>query len=160
MPQSMTGFGRGHFEAQGRELTVEIRSVNHRYCDIRVNLPADLSRFSGGLERELRGRFVRGRLEVQVSTLRRSEGAAAPQIDGDLARSYLNAYRQVAEELGLEGQIDLRFVLEAPGVVSGPEVDEEEGVLQEVLMGAFESGAERARTDAADRGRAPDPSGR
>ncbi|MBX2813042.1 MAG: YicC family protein [Myxococcales bacterium] len=139
MLQSMTGFGRGDAEKEGYKITVEIRSLNHRYCDIRTSLPPQLMRSGGVMERQIRGRFSRGRLEGNVSLLRAPTAGAAPQLNVELARSYFLAYRRLATELGMVDEVGLQMVLNAPGVVVIPQDDELEAEgLQALLLEALE----------------------
>lgn len=134
MPSSMTGFGRGQAEAGGREVTAEIRSVNHRFLDIRSALPPELVRHGHEIERRLRERFARGRIEVQVGITRTPALSAPPSIDHRLARAYLERYRALAAALDLDLQVDLQLLLQAPGVVTVPEPEDAAESVGEALL--------------------------
>lgn len=114
----MTGFGRGDVTQPGFELTVEIRSVNHRYLELRVLMPPEMSAFVGDVEQRLRGRLARGRIDVQaVWSGEAARAMSQPEVDLARARAFLSAYREVGESLGLSSQVELRSIIEAPGVI-------------------------------------------
>jgi uncharacterized protein (TIGR00255 family) len=135
---SMTGFGRASLPVDACAFQVEVRSVNHRYLDVRVRLP----RLLAGLEAEVRGRvqrrFGRGKLEVAVLS---PEGASPARLEIDLeaAREYARAAQRLRETDGLEGGLDVASVLGLPGVARfvEPEFGEEE--LGRALAAALDS---------------------
>ena len=137
MLQSMTGFGRGQSEADHLELVVEIRSLNHRYCDVRTTLPPQWARFSAALERKVRERFARGRIEVHVSVSRASEQGRPVEINEQLAASYLEAYRSIASSLRIDANIDLRMLLDSPGVIAPRSDGLAEEIPEDCLMSAM-----------------------
>lgn len=103
--ESMTGYGSGQRPLRGGTLTVEARSVNHRYLEASVRGP----RWSLSLESEVReaikARFARGRFDVY---LRLDEGAnGAPALDPAAARAVADSLRALGRELGLPGEVDL-----------------------------------------------------
>lgn len=145
MPNSMTGFGRGSATTEGgREVTVEVRSVNHRYCDVRVVAPSELTAKTAEVERAVRARFSRGRFDVQVSLSTAGGHGPRPTIDVGAARRYLEAMRDLARALELDPRVTLEQVAGSPGVIGlapddgdaailEPAVDEALGVALEGL---------------------------
>ncbi|MGD8374553.1 MAG: YicC/YloC family endoribonuclease [Acidobacteriota bacterium] len=133
MIRSMTGFGRGERRTRALQVTADARSVNHRFLDVRIKLPAE----AGDLETELRrrvGRYIRrGRVEVAV-TLQRDAGQARVQVDGDLVRGYLAAARAIQRETGVPGDVQLSMMLQLPGAVK---VDSSRAVLTGRESGAI-----------------------
>ncbi len=97
--RSMTGFGRGATAAGTTRVVAEVRSVNHKYADVRVSLPQELAGLAGEVEGKLRARFARGRVEVAVRLEGPSGGGL--RLDRDLARSVLIALEELRAELGL-----------------------------------------------------------
>ena len=138
MLQSMTGFGRGQVEQGAHKITVEIRSLNHRYCDVRAVLPPSLVRFASSVERKIKARFSRGRLEANVSFERTQEGVSLPKLDISLAQGYLEAYTHLAKSLQIDPQVDLHLLLDAPGVVTHSNTHEEETGLEAPLLEAID----------------------
>ncbi len=116
MIRSMTGFGAGRGSAAGEEMDVEVRSVNHKYCEVKARLPRELSALEHEVVRAVKERLARGGVEV---TVRRSTpgGAVAPRVDVALAESYARAFAELQARVGLPGPVTLADVLGAEGVV-------------------------------------------
>jgi uncharacterized protein (TIGR00255 family) len=139
MIRSMTGFGQSSAELAGVRLIIELRSVNHRYADIRFRLPSDLAAMEGDLRRRIKGRVSRGRVEVAVRVERLEGATSGPMFNGALLDEVLAAAHRLAGEHELSGQLDLATVLSMPGMFrqDTPEIlwGEEE---QKRLLGAFD----------------------
>jgi uncharacterized protein (TIGR00255 family) len=117
MIRSMTGFGAGR-AAQGDEaLEVEARSVNHKFCEVKVRSPRELAGLESEVVRAVKDRLARGGVDVSI---RRSgaRGALAPRVDITLAAEYARAFGELKARLGLAGEVELAQVLAAEGVVS------------------------------------------
>jgi uncharacterized protein (TIGR00255 family) len=116
MIRSMTGFGAGRAEREGEEIDVEVRSVNHKFCEVKVRTPRELAALELEAARLVKERLARGGIEV---ALRRTGGASgfAPRIDAGLAESYARAFRELQARLGLPGTLSLADVIGADGVV-------------------------------------------
>lgn len=117
MPLSMTGYGAASAESADRRFEVELRSVNHRYCDVRTHLPSELAALSKPLEDYVRKQVTRGRVDVSVQIELRSTEALRPHVDLDRARMYFEACREVADALELPLTIGAEQVLEASGAI-------------------------------------------
>jgi uncharacterized protein (TIGR00255 family) len=116
MIRSMTGFGSGRGSAGGEELDVEIRSVNHKFCEVKVRLPRELAALEVDAARLVRERLARGGVDV---TARRAggAGAVAPRVDVALAEGYARAFAEVKARLALPGEVTLADVVAADGVI-------------------------------------------
>jgi uncharacterized protein (TIGR00255 family) len=116
MIRSMTGFGAGRAPDQGDEIDVEIRSVNHKFCEVKVRLPRELAPLEHEVVRAVKGRLARGGVDVSI---RRGQGRATltPRVDLDLACEYARAFGALQAQLGLPGSLTLADVLQAEGVV-------------------------------------------
>ncbi len=116
MIRSMTGFGAGRATRAGEEIGAEIRSVNHKFCEVKVRLPRELASLEVEIGRTVKERLARGGVEV---ALRRNaaRGAVAPRVDAALAGEYARAFAAVRAQLGLTGEVSLAAVLAAEGVV-------------------------------------------
>jgi uncharacterized protein (TIGR00255 family) len=116
MIRSMTGFGAGRGATAGEEIDVEVRSVNHKYCEVKVRLPRELASLEQEAVRVVKDRLARGGVDVSV---RRTAlgGSVAPQVDVALAESYARAFAEVQARLGLPGAVTLGDVLSAEGVI-------------------------------------------
>lgn len=116
MIRSMTGFGAGRGEHAEEAVDAEIRSVNHKYCEVKVRLPRELASLEHEVVRAVKERIARGGIDV---TLRRSgsSGGLAPRVDVALAESYARSFADIRARLALPGAVTLAEVLAAEGVV-------------------------------------------
>jgi uncharacterized protein (TIGR00255 family) len=107
----MTAFGRGEAEGDGFRFTVEVRSVNHRFCDIQVKLPRRYSHFEEEIRKRVASSFSRGRIEVTVIADEALEKAEHLAVDLELTKTYVRLLRSLQEELGLGGDLHLEALL-------------------------------------------------
>ena len=125
--KSMTGYGRSVETRNGREFTVEVRSVNNRYLDCAVRLPRLVAFGEDAVKQAVKNTISRGKVDVFVSV--RSEGGeqGTVTLNTALAEGYLAARRQMAETFGLENDVQVSDLSRLPEVftVDKPEVDEE-----------------------------------
>ena len=135
MVKSMTGYGRAVETVNGREFTVEVRSVNNRYLDCTVKLPRSLSFGEDAVKQAVKNTVSRGKVDVFVSV--RSEGGTEGKVtlNSSLAAGYAEAMREMARELQLPGDISLDLIARMPEVftVEKPEGDEEQ-LLKDLLF--------------------------
>ena len=131
---SMTGFGRDRFEVEGAAFDVEVRSVNHRYLDVRVRLPRPLAAFEAELRTRVQSRFDRGKVDLSVQMP--SAGGAAQDVEVDLeaVARYLEAAATLRERHGLSGDLDVDDVLGLPGVARFVEHELPREALREALF--------------------------
>ena len=120
----MTGFGAGSVENDRRVVSVEARSVNHRYLDVRVHLPSELMRLVPPIEAEARRRISRGRVDVVVQIAPPRGHEAELEVDVAKAQAYRAAYARLAGALGVEEQVGLETIAAAPGVFRTPDLTE------------------------------------
>lgn len=128
MIKSMTGYGRAVETVNGREFTVELRSVNNRYLDCSVRLPRILSFGEDAVKQAVKNAVSRGKVDVFISV--RSEGGEEVQVTLNkvVLESYLTAMHQMVEEYGVADDISVSAVSRLPEVFSleKPQVDEEQ----------------------------------
>lgn len=106
MANSMTGYGNSKFNLNGRDCLVEVRSINHRYLDIKLKTADVFFSFESKIRKEIEKRFFRGTFDVYIRVLR-EKGIG---IDESFASEYLASLRDLKERLGLDGEIDLDFL--------------------------------------------------
>ena len=135
MVKSMTGYGRAVETVNGREFTVELRSVNNRYLDCTVKLPRSLTFAEEAVKQAVKGTISRGKVDVFITV--RSEGASDVKItlNAAMVEGYLSAMKQMVSEYGVQDDISVSVISRMPEVftVEKPEVDEEQ--LLSDLMG-------------------------
>jgi uncharacterized protein (TIGR00255 family) len=125
----MTGYGRGEVRGGRQAITVEIKTVNHRYTETVVRVPKELSPLEERVRAMLSGRLSRGRIEVFVNRERLLPGSRTVRVDRDLAGSYHKALRDLAMELGAGDGVTVAELLHLPDVVT---VTEEPENLEEI----------------------------
>ena len=130
MIKSMTGFGRYEYADASRKITVEVKSVNHRYLDVNIKMPKKLNFFE------------RGKVDIYITYEDFTENNFSLQYNKALAGEYLKYLNQMAEEFGLENDIRVSTLSRYPEVFAMEEqpVDEDElwSSLEKALRGAFE----------------------
>ena len=143
MIKSMTGFGRGFEAFEDREISVEIRSVNHRYLEIYQRLPRNCGFLEDRLKAVVTEEIKRGKIELNVKV--KSKGKEEIEIlpNTGLAKKYSEAISAIAKELEIDREVRLETIIKFPDVleVSDAETDEEsfsEQVLKVVKEALFE----------------------
>ena len=135
MIKSMTGYGRAVEMVNGREFTVEVRSVNNRYLDCTVKLPRMLSFGEDAVKQAVKASVSRGKVDVFISL--RSEGAQEVKItlNEAMVEGYLSVMHQMAKNYGIREDISVSLLSRMPDVftVEKPEVDEEQ-LLSDLLQ--------------------------
>lgn len=110
MIRSMTGYGRAEGASKGRSFVVELRSVNHRYCDVVVRLPKYLASLEDSFKKKVQGRFTRGHIEISVSFTGTSAVPKRFKLDLESAEAYYRTLKKLKEALQLSGEIDLSLL--------------------------------------------------
>ena len=142
MVKSMTGYGRCVETVNGREFTVELRSVNNRYLDCNVKLPRMLSFAEEAVKQAVKATISRGKVDVFITV--RSEGASDVQVtlNASMVEGYLTAMKQMVTEYGVKDDISVSLLSRMSDVftVEKPQVDEEQlladlmGVVKQALL--------------------------
>ena len=122
---SMTGYGRGIASRDGREMTVELKSVNHRYLDLGMRLPRHIGFLEDVFRTELSAKVSRGHVDLFVSYRNGRNDARVIVIDEALLAQYLIAARGAGERLGLPDDLTLSAVLRLPDVSDVVEAEED-----------------------------------
>ena len=140
--KSMTGYGRSVQTVNGREFTVEIRSVNNRYLDCTVKLPKALSFAEDAVKQAVKQAVSRGKVDVFISM--RSEGGSEAKVtlNPTMVEGYLNAMNEMAEKYGITNDVSVSVIARMPDVftIEKPEVDEEQ--LKSDLLGVVSAALE------------------
>lgn len=138
--RSMTGFARVSRATPSAELTLSIKTVNHRGLDMHFHLPLEFDAVEPALRRAVRARVQRGHVQVQVHFKRSGNPAGAALINEPLLHAWLESFRQAAERLGIEAQPDLNQALRLPGMLEArAETSDPESFEAETLAAANEA---------------------
>ena len=114
--KSMTGFGRGAFSGEAFGVTVEIKTVNNRYLDVHLRLGQELSAIEMIVRKRVSARLSRGRVDLNINFDR--TGASTYEVNRPLIAGYVSALREIKQELGLAGEIDVNSLARVPGALS------------------------------------------
>lgn len=117
MLRSMTGFGSGQATRGAESLSVELKSVNHKFCEVKVRLPRELGALEPAVQKQVKDRLSRGAVEVTVKRAARTGTGLVPQVDVGLAREYRRAWAELATALGVPDEVKLRDLALLPNVI-------------------------------------------
>ncbi len=128
MIKSMTGYGRAVETVNGREFTVELRSVNNRYLDCTVKLPRSVSFAEEAVKQAVKQAVSRGKVDVFISIKSEAAEDTSVTLNKAVLEGYLTAMRQMVAEFGVKDDISVSTVSRLPEVftMEKPEVDEEQ----------------------------------
>ena len=153
MIKSMTGYGRAVETVNGREFTVELRSVNNRYLDCTVKLPRSVSFAEDAVKQAVKASVSRGKVDVFISIKSDAADDTTITLNKAVLEGYLAAMRQMVTECGVRDDISVSTVSRLPEVfsVEKPEVDEDalKADLLGVVAKAIESYDTMRRTEGA-----------
>ena len=126
--RSMTGFARVSRSTPQGELTISIKSVNHKGLDLHLHMPVELDSAEPALRSVLRKRLTRGHIQVMVHFKRAGGNASSIVINEPMLRAWLESFRAAAAQFGLDSQPDLNQALRLPGMLESraPEASTEE----------------------------------
>ena len=132
--KSMTGYGRAVETVNGREFTVELRSVNNRYLDCSVKLPRALSFTEDAVKQAVKAAVSRGKVDVFISMRSEAGDDVTVTLNTAVLEGYLNAMRQMVEQYEVKDDISASTLSRLPEVflIEKPEVDEEQ-LMQDLL---------------------------
>jgi len=135
MIKSMTGFGRSEYTDGKRNITVEIKSVNHRYSDISVRMPRRYSFAEDKIKASVKAILIRGKIEVSVMVEYITENDMTIKLNEPLARQYYDNLRELKGNFGLSGDISLEMIANMPDVLKAiPDVEDEEEITKAILI--------------------------
>ena len=143
MIKSMTGYGRAVQTLNGREFTVEVRSVNNRYLDCNVKMPRMVSFAEDAVKQAVKGAISRGKVDVYISIKSEAEADTTITLNEVVLKGYLAAMHRMVEEYGVRDDISVSAVSRLPEIftVEKPQVDEDALMadLLQVVNSALES---------------------
>ena len=137
--QSMTGYGRALVEEDGREMTVEIKSVNHRFLDVSCRLPRALGFLEDAVRRGVSARLARGHVDVFVSYVNRRQDARRVHVDTALARAYQSAIRELVAVLEDGQDMPLAEYARLPDVLTVTECEEDQDAVRALFERALDA---------------------
>lgn len=123
--QSMTGYGREQIVRDGREMTVELKSVNHRFLDVSLRMPRHLSFAEDDIRRQLSAALKRGHVDVFVTYRNSRPDARQVTVDTALAAAYRDAMKELSRATGATNEVPLYRYAQLPDVLTVTENEED-----------------------------------
>jgi uncharacterized protein (TIGR00255 family) len=138
MIRSMTGYGAAEIERNGQRLGAEIRSVNHRFCEVSVRAPKAVLLFEDQIRQLIQDRFSRGKFNLTLSWSGAGGEGEVLRLNEAVADRYVALMSQLRERYGLSGDLDLRTLATLPDLFAWEHSamsDEETWVMVQELVG-------------------------
>ncbi len=133
MIKSMTGFGRGKYENDGRTYTVEIKSVNHKYTDINVRIPRFLNSIEDKIRKRISQEISRGKVDVFVNFENYSNKGSTIKINKELAKEYIKELKSLAEETNIKFDLNVIDISKLPEILKIEDEEDEELISTELM---------------------------
>lgn len=134
MIKSMTGFGRGEFADGKRNITVEIKSVNHRYSDINIRMSRRYSFVEDYIKKEIKKFAKRGKIEVSIMVENITESDITIRLNEPIAEQYIENLNRLQDQYELDGEVELSLIAGLPEVFKQiPDVEDEEEMKISIL---------------------------
>ena len=130
----MTGFGRAEVVTDERKITIELKSVNHRYLDLSIKMPKKLSFLEGAIRNLMKTYIQRGKVDVYITYEDYTMNNGALKYNRELASEYITCLKQMQQDFGLDYDIKVSTLSRYPEVL----VMEEQSVDEEALWGFIE----------------------
>ena len=133
MIKSMTGYGRANLSKDLREYQIEIKSVNHRYLDVSIKMPRQISYLEETIKREVAAKVKRGKIDVFVTFENNSLEGKEIKINTELAEAYINELKKLAEKENILADIQVTDISKYPDVLNIQNNQDDETIKKEVL---------------------------
>ncbi len=143
MLKSMTGFGRCEIVNEQQKITVEMKAVNHRYCDINIKMPKKLSIFEAGIRTLLKKYIQRGKIDVFITYEDYTENNMVLKYNEELAAEYVAVLKRMAEKFGIENDVRTSSLSRYPDVLSLEEQAVDTDELWSVLENALDQACQQ-----------------
>ena len=155
MIKSMTGFGRSEYSSEKKSITVEIKSVNHRYCDINIRMPRSFAFAEEKLKAEIKKHIFRGKVEVFITVDNFAEVQNDICLNEEIAEKYYNAFKKISEKFSLSNnnKITVDMIAGMPDVIKQVPKPEDENEILKMLIKPFTEAVDELITMRKNEGR-------
>lgn len=133
---SMTGYGKGVSKRDGKTITIEIKTVNHRFLDCNIKLPRNFLFVEDRVKKAVSSAISRGHVDLYLTYEQSSTDEGAYTVDMELAKNYLTAVRQLENGTGLANDVTLSTLLRVGDIVTRQQSVEDEDLLAEMTLEA------------------------
>ena len=139
MIRSMTGYGKGSLNIEGREYQIEIKSVNHRYLDINIKMPRTLSYLEETVKKKISEKIKRGKIDVFITFENNSQEGRNIKINKELAKIYINQLKELAQEEKISSNIEVIDIAKFPDILTIKTDEEDEKIKNEIIQATKEA---------------------
>lgn len=136
MIKSMTGYGKGTASSELGEVSIEIKTVNHRFRDISVRFPNGLNTFESTVRKEIEGIISRGKIDTFIG-FEAAIKEKSFEVNLPIARGYHQALTKLQNELSLKGDVTVAQMVSVKDVIKAKEIELDEGILKELIITAL-----------------------
>lgn len=143
MIQSMTGFGRGEATDDKYKITIEMKSVNHRYLDVSIRSPRKLNCFESEIRNQIKTFANRGKVDVFINLEVIEKNNGGVHYNSDVASAYLKGLSQIAEEFDLDNKVNAYQLSRYPDVFTAEEEEYDEEALLALLQSALKQAGQQ-----------------
>ena len=138
MIKSMTGFGRSEVINEDRKIVVEIKAVNHRYCDMNIKLPKRFNHFEADIRNLLKEKIQRGKVDIYITYEDYSKSNVCVKYNKEIAAEYIGYLKQMAEEFDIVSDIKTSGVGRFPEVFTLEEQSTDDEEIWEYLKASID----------------------
>ncbi|MBR6898162.1 MAG: YicC family protein [Lachnospiraceae bacterium] len=146
MIRSMTGFGRGEAVGELGRISVEMKSVNHRYLDLGIKMPRKLNPLEGNIRSFIKDKIYRGKVDIYINFEGFSEENVSIHYNKTIAKEYMEYFRQMSEEFSIDNDVKVSRLSAMPEVFSMIQGDDDEEGLWLLLKEALSSAVDEFLT--------------
>lgn len=141
MIKSMTGFGRAESVTKDRKIVIEMKSVNHRYCDMNIKMPKKLNYFESSIRNHLKNYIGRGKVDIFITYEDYTESNVYVKYNSEIAAEYVKYISQMAEEFDLRNELSAGALSRYPEVLTLEEQSENEEELWKDIQAVLDEAA-------------------
>lgn len=143
MIKSMTGFGRGEAADSERKITVEMKSVNHRYLEAGIKMPKKLNFYESSIRSLLKQYISRGKVDVFITYEDFSENKICLHYNEDLAAEYMSIFKYMSEQFGIDNDIRVSSLARMPEVITMEDAESDDETIWHLLQAALTDACEQ-----------------
>ena len=139
MVRSMTGYGKGIAENSDARVTIEMKSVNHRYLDLNIKLPKKLNFLESTIRKKISESVFRGKVDVYITLNEHSDACYQVTINDAIAQKYYDSISAMADKLGIDNDMKASSISRLPDVIELEEMEADEDSLKALVLEALDS---------------------
>ncbi len=139
MVKSMTGYGKGVAENADTKVTIEMKSVNHRYLDLSIKLPKKLNFLEQAVRNKISSTISRGKVDLYITLEEHSDVSYQVSVNEAMAKKYFDSISSMADAIGVANDIKASHIVRLPDVIELVETDADEDSLKDLVFEALEA---------------------